>query len=349
MPATDNQGSFLNRISIRRNQVVSMDNNHEQELEDLDLFQKHVADRFSDLLQQPPSPSSPSLSSPSLSSSPLLSIAWLRNLLDAFLCCEAEFKAVLVMGRDPAQFAKPPLDRLIPDLLDRGVKALDICNAVTHGLDLVRTWQSLAQIAVTALNQSPITEGHVKRAKKALTSLLTSMAYDDKENNSNNSNSNNHHGKSTERNCTVLVFVAWALVAAVPCQERAGLTAHFPVQKNLSWAGPVIGLQEKIGEEWKKKEKKGCCGLLEEVQRMERVSLSLVEFAESFKFPVGEEAAEEVAGMVAEMAEVCRRMEEGLVPLQLQVREVFHRIVRSRAEVLDVLEQVGKLNTPISY
>lgn len=82
---------------------------------------------------------------------------------------------------------------------------------------------------------------------------------------------------------------------------------------------------------------------------MERVSLSLVEFAESFKFPVGEEAAEEVAGMVAEMAEVCRRMEEGLVPLQLQVREVFHRIVRSRAEVLDVLEQVGKLNTPISY
>ncbi|KAF7150479.1 hypothetical protein RHSIM_Rhsim02G0235200 [Rhododendron simsii] len=199
MPATDNQGSFLNRISIRRNQVVSMDNNHEQELEDLDLFQKHVADRFSDLLQQPPSPSSPSLSSPSLSFSPLLSIAWLRNLLDAFLCCEAEFKAVLVMGRDPAQFAKPPLDRLIPDLLDRGVKALDICNAVTHGLDLVRTWQSLAQIAVTALNQNPITEGHVRRAKKALTSLLTSMAYDDKENSSNNSDVSQSGGATGRR------------------------------------------------------------------------------------------------------------------------------------------------------
>jgi serine/threonine protein kinase len=39
MRATDNQGSFLNRISIRRNQVVSMDGNHEQELEDLELFQ----------------------------------------------------------------------------------------------------------------------------------------------------------------------------------------------------------------------------------------------------------------------------------------------------------------------
>lgn len=102
-------------------------------------------------------------------------------------------------------------------------------------------------------------------------------------------------------------------------------------------------------EEWKKKEKKGCCGLLEEVQRMERVSLSLVEFAESFKFPMGDEAVDEVAVMVTEMAEVCRKMEEGLVPLQLQVREVFHRIVRSRAEVLDVLDQVGKVNTPVAY
>lgn len=82
---------------------------------------------------------------------------------------------------------------------------------------------------------------------------------------------------------------------------------------------------------------------------MERVSLSLVEFAESFKFPMGDEAVDEVAVMVTEMAEVCRKMEEGLVPLQLQVREVFHRIVRSRAEVLDVLDQVGKVNTPVAY
>lgn len=304
------------------------------------------------------------------------------------------------MGRDPAQFSKPPLDRLIPDLLDRSVKALDICNAVTSGLDLVHNWKKQAQIAVTALSQKPIGEGHVRRAKKALNTLLASMAYDDKENN------NNHHGKSTDRNWSfgrrgnggavvktggakwsvakswsaakqiqammanlvaprggeptglalpvyimsiVLVFVTWALVAGVPCQERTGLATHFPVQKQLVWAGPVIGLVEKIGEEWKKKEKKGCCGLLEEVQRMERVSLSLVEFAESFKFPMGDEAVDEVAVMVAEMAEVCRKMEEGLVPLQLQVREVFHRIVRSRAEVLDVLDQVGKVNTPVAY
>ncbi|KAA8520868.1 hypothetical protein F0562_011541 [Nyssa sinensis] len=384
MRATDNQGSFLNRISIRRNQVVSMEGNHEQELEDLEFFQKHVGDRFSDLLPpQPPSDTSVDVAA----GETLLSISWFRKLLDVFLCCEAEFKAVLVMGRDPTQFSKPPLDRLIPELLDRTVKALDVCNAITHGVELLRQWQKLAQIAVSALEHRPIGEGQVRRSKKALNTLLTSMTLDDKENN---------HGKSTERTwsfgrnrggaaannkdrtagnfrslswsvakswsaakqiqamssnlvaprggehtglaihvyvmSTVLVFVVWALVAAIPCQERNGLATHFPVPRQLGWAHAIIGLQEKIAEEWKKKEKKGTTGLLEETQRMEKVAQSLVDFADSFQFPAEAEKAEEVAAQVAELAEICSKMEEGLVPLQQQIREVFHRIVRSRTE-----------------
>ncbi|CDP12069.1 unnamed protein product [Coffea canephora] len=441
MPATDNQGSFLNRISIRRNQVADPN----LELEDLELFQKHVADRLSDLLPVPTptpcpapahapapvsstpknhannndtntdQPSSTSVDSPSADHGPpppppMLSISWFRKLLDVFLCCEAEFKAVLIMGRDPSQFCKPPLDKLIPDLLDRAIKALDVCNAVTHGIELLRHWQSLAQIAVTALEQRPIGEGQVRRAKRALSTLLTSMAFDDKESN----NSSSH--KATERAWSfgrrggggaaanyghnpkdkpagtfrslswsvakswssakqiqamssnlvpprgaeaaglalpvyimsaVLVFVMWSLVAAVPCQERTGLATHLPVPRQLVWAQPLIGLQEKIGEEWKKKEKKGTAGLLEEMQRMEKVALSLVEFADSFQFPLEDAKVEEVAVQVAEMADICLKMEEGLVPLQQQVREVFHRIVRSRAEVLDVIDQVGKMSTPV--
>ena len=45
-----------------------------------------------------------------------------------------------------------------------------------------------------------------------------------------------------------------------------------------------------------------------------------------FEFPVGEEEEEEVAVQVKELAEICRRMEVGLGPLQLQVRELFHRM-----------------------
>ncbi|GKD37116.1 BYPASS-related protein [Tanacetum coccineum] len=170
MPPTDNQGSFLNRISIRRNQVV-----YEQEVEDLEQFQKHVADRLSELFHPPEDTSS---NDPPET---LLSIAWFRKLLDAFLCCEAEFKAVVIMGRDANNFAKSPLDRLIPEHLDRTVKALDICTAITHGLDLLLHWKKLAQIAVDSLQKKPIGDGDVKRAKKALNTLLLSITIDDKE------------------------------------------------------------------------------------------------------------------------------------------------------------------------
>ncbi|XP_019170229.1 PREDICTED: uncharacterized protein LOC109165765 [Ipomoea nil] len=399
------QGSFLNRISIRRNQVVSVEsNNHDQELEDLEFFQKHVADRFSELLPKTGGAGDGDVAdSPACDHAPLLSISWFRKLLDAFLLCEAEFKAVVLIGRDPLQFSKPPLDRLIPDILDRSVKALDICNAVSHGVELVRHWQKLAQIAVTSLEQKPLGDGQVRRAKKALNTLMTSMTLDDKENNAS-------HGKLSERSwsfgrrggggstnkdraagsfrslswsvakswsaakqiqamssnlvaprggettalpvyimSTVLVFVMWALVAAIPCQERTGLSTHFPVPRQLTWAQAMIGLHEKIAEEWKKKEKKGVSGLLEEVQRMEKAAQSLIEFADSFQFPLEEEKADEVAMQVSEMSDICRKMDDGLLPLQQQVREVFHRIVRSRAEVLDVLDQVGKMSAPVPY
>ncbi|CAN4077667.1 unnamed protein product [Withania somnifera] len=387
MPMTDNQGSFLNRISIRRNQVSNVD--QEQDLEDLELFQKHVAERFSDLL---PNDSSGTTDSPAKDQCPLFSISWYRRLLDVFLCCEAEFKALVLIGRDPVQFSKPPLDRLVPDILDRSIKSLDICNAVTHGLELVRHWQKLAQIAVTAFEHKPMGDGQVRRAKKALNTLLTSMMLDDKE--------NNYHAKVAERTwsfgrrsgatgnnannkdrtngtframswsvakswssskqptglalpiyamSTTFVFVMWGLVAAIPCQERTGLLTHFPMPRNLNWGQALFALQEKIGEEWKKKEKKGTTGLLDELQKMEKVAQNLVDFAENFQFPGEEEKMEEVAGQVAEMAEICLKMEEGLVPLQQQIREVFHRIVRSRVEVLDVLDQIGKMSTPVPY
>ncbi|KAJ9180299.1 hypothetical protein P3X46_008566 [Hevea brasiliensis] len=391
MPATDQQASFLGRISIRRNQVISVDGNNDQELEDLELFQKHVADRFADLLSPPEEVAS---------TEPLLSISWLRKLVDVFLCCEAEFKAVLIMCREHSQICKPPLDRLIPELMDRAVKALDICNAVSSGVDSVRQCQKFAEIAVSALEQKPMDDGQVKRARKALNSLLTAMTIDDKENrdfkgaertrsfgrrgNTNSANKERAVGNFRSLSMivaknwsaskqiqamssnlvaprggeptglalpvyimsSVMVFVMWALVAAMPCQERSGLATHFQIPRQLTWAHSMIGLQEKIGEEWKKKEKKGSVGLLEEMQKMEKLALSLIEFADGFQFPGDTEKMEEVASQVAELAEICGKMEEGLVPLQTQIREVFHRIVRSRAEILEVLEHAAKISQP---
>jgi len=58
----------------------------------------------------PPPPRTPSLT--------LLPIIWLRRLLHEFLSCEAELKTVVVMGHDPSQITKPPLDTLLSELLN---------------------------------------------------------------------------------------------------------------------------------------------------------------------------------------------------------------------------------------
>lgn len=77
-----------------------------KELEDLELFQKHVTGCFTELL---------SSSTHDGSSDNLLHVGWIRKLLDVFLYYEAEFKAIIFMGRDPAEIAKPPPDRLISE------------------------------------------------------------------------------------------------------------------------------------------------------------------------------------------------------------------------------------------
>ncbi|KAK1374850.1 hypothetical protein POM88_031043 [Heracleum sosnowskyi] len=370
MPATFQQGSFLNRISIRRNQVVSM-TDHNTELPDFDFFQNKVSDILAGIV--------PGVGQ----SDAVLSVAWFRKLLDVFLCCETEFKVVVLMGRDPAQLSKAPMDRVLQEYMDRVVKALDICNAVTHAVDLVRHWQQLAEIGVEALQQRPIGGGHVRRAKKALNSLVMSMNFDDEykcnaksadrawsfgrrgtpaaaaaplRNQSSNFRSlsfpfSNSWSSAKQIQLmsanmvvprggdagglalpvyimsSIMVFTMWALVAAFPCQDRNGLPAHLPIGKPMGWAEPIVLMQEKIGEEWKKQDKMNV-GLLEESQRLEKVAVFLVDY----DFSTEGEMEDEMAEKVAELAEICGKMDEGLGALEQGVREVFHSLAKSRTE-----------------
>ncbi|GMH09374.1 hypothetical protein Nepgr_011215 [Nepenthes gracilis] len=409
MWASENHGIFLGRLSTRRNQVASMGG----DVEDLEFFHRKISDCFSNLLpssqkgrhnhaqsyqQKPPISESAAASDASTSASvatetaateALLSIGWLRELLDVFLCCEAEFKVVL-MGREPSHLVKSPLDKLIPELLDRYVKALDICNAITHGVEAIRHVQKQAEIVVSAFEQKPFTDGQSLRARKALTSLLTSIVVAEEQGNRSKStnerswSSGRRSGSSTSEKdrppanfrslswtvstnwsaakqiqaiCSnlyaprggestglamtvytmsvVLAFVMWALVSAIPCQDRNGLPAHISLPKQSGWAKIMCGLQEKFAEDWKKKVKRGAAGLMDEVVKVEKAAQSLIDLLDGSQSSMEAMQELEVAAQVAELAETCQRMEEGLGPLQLRIREVFHRIVMSRAELLD--------------
>lgn len=145
----------------------------------------------------------------------------------------------------------------------------------------------------------------------------------------------------------VLVVAMWALGASVPCQERGGQPVVPP--KNLPWAMAMVGLQERISDEWRRRDRKAAAaGLLAEVQEVESCGRGLMEVVEEAAAGGGggalleKERAQEVAERAAELAEACRRLEEGLGPLERQVREVFHRVVGNRAEVLRCLEQSAR-------
>lgn len=120
MPATDYQGSSASFgrsiLSLRRDQVHSMEATHEASGHELELeaFQRNVTERFVDLF--------------SVGSDDLLSLSWIRKLLDCFLGCQEEFRVILLNNR--SHVCKPPVDRLIHDFFERCVKALDLCNAI---------------------------------------------------------------------------------------------------------------------------------------------------------------------------------------------------------------------------
>ncbi|XP_058091101.1 protein ROH1A [Magnolia sinica] len=366
-------------LSIGRDQVHAMEGNFNDQDQELESFQKQVAERFHDLASAGPDD--------------LLSIAWIRRLLDVFLCCQEEFRAILFNCKGAV--GRPPLDRMIVDFFERCVKALDICNAVRDGIGQIRQWQKHMEIVGCALDanrQRTLGEGQFRRAKKALTDLAIGML-DERDASSvlaqrNRSFSRNNTGRdqrhvghfrslswSVSRSWSaarqlhaignnlvaprnneiaatnglavsvftmnsVLLFVMWALVAAIPCQDR-GLQAHLSIPRHFPWAAPILSLHERIVEESKKRDRKNSIGLLKEIHQIERCARRLTELADSVQFPLTEERELDVKQGVQELEQVCDVMKEGLDPLERQVREVFHRIVRSRTEGLDSL---GKPN-----
>uniref|UniRef100_A0A5B6YQB8 Uncharacterized protein n=1 Tax=Davidia involucrata TaxID=16924 RepID=A0A5B6YQB8_DAVIN len=388
MPSTDNHSSVpfasfrRSILSIRSDQVHSMEANHDSNSRDSELesFQKQVSDRFHDLS--------------AVTADEFLSISWIRKLLDVFLSCQEEFRVILCNNK--LQLSKPPLDRLITEFFERSIKALDICNATRDGIEKIRLWQKHLEIVLCALDsrQRVIGEGQFRRARKALMDLALLML-DEKESGSvfsnrnrsfgrhNNTSKDHHHRHSRSLSwsvsrswsaakqiqsiannlvpprgnemmathglalpvfmmSSVIMLVLWALVAAIPCQDR-GLQTHFSIPRQFSWGNPLLLLHDRIIEESKKRERRNSNGLLREIYQIEKCVRHLTDLVDSAQFPLMEEQKEEMAQRVQELAVVFDVCKVGLDPLERQVREVFHKIMNCRTEGI---EFVNRANNP---
>ncbi|CAI9763954.1 unnamed protein product [Fraxinus pennsylvanica] len=139
----------------------------------------------------------------------------------------------------------------------------------------------------------------------------------------------------------VLFFVMWALVAAIPCQDR-GLQSHFLVTRQFVWSIPIISLHDRILEESRKRDRRNSCGLLKEIRLIEKCARHMNELTYSVHFPLNELKEEEIKERIRELKGVHGAVKDGLDPLVRQVREVFCRIVRIRTDGLD---SIGRENS----
>ncbi|KAG0489717.1 hypothetical protein HPP92_006580 [Vanilla planifolia] len=78
-------------------------------------------------------------------SNEVLSLIWIRKPRHLFMCI-VEFRGILFSSKTIV--FRPPLDRLISEFFDRGIKALDICNAIRDGIEQIRHWKKHLEIVL---------------------------------------------------------------------------------------------------------------------------------------------------------------------------------------------------------
>ncbi|KAI3820339.1 hypothetical protein L1987_07885 [Smallanthus sonchifolius] len=133
----------------------------------------------------------------------------------------------------------------------------------------------------------------------------------------------------------VLHFVMWALVVAITCKDH-GLQSHFNnTLKNFAWWVPMNSLEERILQEYKKRDKSNSCGLLKEIHMIESFACFMNRFIDSVQFPLTKEHKEEAKKRFEELKIVYESLKNGLDPLERQVRSVFHQIILCRIEGLN--------------
>ncbi|KAG8093659.1 hypothetical protein GUJ93_ZPchr0012g19912 [Zizania palustris] len=403
MPVTEFQGSSSSSspfsfgrslLSLRRDNTA-MPSGEEA---DVEAFQRHVAVTLGELMPGEGEGEGGGVGG----GEEILSVAWIRRLLEAFILCQEEFRVVVAQARRRGALTAAG-ERLVVEFHERAVKALDVCNAVRDGVDQVRRWERLADIAASVLlAPGEIHEGQLRRARKALSDVSVLLVDDTAASGSGgvasflashrnrsfgraraspsraavvgNSTSSSHFRSlswSVSRTWSasrqlqaigsglaapraheaglaapvyamgcVLHLTAWALVAAVPCPDRSSaLQAHYlpaaPPRAAFPWSSPLLTLQERLAEEGKRKDRRNSCGLLKEIQLLEKATQKLADAIDAAPIPLFGDRETDLREAAAELAAVCAAMRDGLEPLERQVRELFHRIVRSRVDGLD--------------
>jgi hypothetical protein len=325
-----------------------------EDLAGLDAFQRHLAALLADLRD---------------GDAAFLSAAWIRRLLRAFLACQEEFGAAAEFGEravralDVCNAARDGVDQVRRWGRLAGVAAAVLLgeDAPLHEGQLHRARKALSDLSLLLVDDSAAaaadatsvlashrnrsfgdaraspTPSHLRSltwsvsrtwsAARQLQAIGAGLPPPPRE--------AGLPASAAYAMASLLHLAAWALVAALPCPDRAAALqqpAHHlpaaPPRAAFPWAPPLLALQERLAEEGKRRDRRTSPGLLREIHSLEKSARRLAAAID------GDRQAE-IRDAAADLAAVCAAIKDEADPLERQIREVFHRIVWSRMEGLD--------------
>jgi hypothetical protein len=336
-----------------------------EDLAGLDAFQRHLAALLADLRD---------------GDAAFLSAAWIRRLLRAFLACQEEFGAAAEFGEravralDVCNAARDGVDQVRRWGRLAGVAAAVLLgeDAPLHEGQLRRARKALSDLSLLLVDDSAAAAAD---ATSVLASHRNRSFGDARASPSRAASSPSTHLRSLSWSvsrtwsaarqlqaigsglpppqaglpasaahamASLLHLAAWALVAALPCPDRAAALQqpahHLPTAPPRAgtafpWAPHLLALQERLAEEGKRRDRRASPGLLAEIRSLEKSAQRLAAAIDAP--PLDGDRQAEIREAAADLAAVCAAVKDEVDPLERQIREVFHRIVWSRMAGLD--------------
>lgn len=261
----------------------------------------------------------------------------------------------------------------VDEYFDDSAKLLDVCNALKEGITEVENYQMLVQLALHNLESSIESgnDGRYVRAKNALTEFEEAMKKKEamlkKE-----AESNQDVPKSKLEKCSSMlrtmgekllspkgpeavkangflnavygfkvtaIFLCGLVVTALACKQRWPSTTVL-VAKQYKWSEALISLQLRVKEVTDEMEN-GSIAQLEELHNVDASVRGLHEFLNGHltdnNFLITQEEIAEMKVMLEELRKHSSDLGIGLVPLEIQVNELFRMLISSRLALLDTI------------
>ncbi|KAI5066625.1 hypothetical protein GOP47_0019249 [Adiantum capillus-veneris] len=288
-----------------------------------------------------------------------LGINWLCQAMEMVLSTHASAE---VFATDLHQALAHGDNKWLDEYLDHSIKLLDICLTLKEAIADIKSYCVHVKLALRALEKCTMGEIQFRRCVKALKKCMDALKRRDE--------IVNHLGqrRSKLENCSSMlrrmgerlntddaskgnfflaiyavqvntIFTCGLLSSALSFKPRRPLSS-ICVGGQSAWSFSLSSLQQRVKEQIEKKKSKGVNVLLEELNKTDmevRNVLSIAEkILEAKSFPLKKVKTLEVRDRAKVLQVSFVELQNGLIPLESLLEEVYRNLLRSRMALLDM-------------